>query len=171
MNIQIKTNNTNNPKQPINKENNNLLEKLKTRKEIKENWELYLKEKAETENFKKRIKKEITNINKYALKEFAKDLLNILDSLEHGLNIKTNTNDKSYEGLKLIHKMFLDILKKHNINKITAKINTPFDPSKHEVVSVIKNENNNYLTNIIQDGYTLHDRVLRYTKVIISKDS
>jgi len=153
-------------------ENNILLEKInKYEQEIKDNKEKYLIEKAEVENLKKRMEKDLINIKKYALKDFAKDLLNILDSLEQGLNNKININDNDNKGIKLIQKMFIDTLKKYGINKIVIKDNTQFDPLKHEVISIIKNDNknNNTIINILQNGYTLNEHVLKYAKVIISK--
>jgi len=149
-----------------------ILEELKKSNiEVEKNWDLFVRAKAEMENIKKRADKEITTITKFSQKNLFMELLPILDSFELCLNNKNENNDKIYEGLQLLYKMLISILNKYNVNKMEINKYTELDPSKHEVISIIKNEEyNNIIESVLQTGYTLHDQVLRYARVSIFKN-
>lgn len=139
---------------------------------IKENWDLYVRERAEIENIKKRTTKEVLNTSKYAIRNIIKDLLSVIDSLEQYLKTQKSIDNNGHKGIKLIYKIFLNTLEKHGIKKILIQENTILDPEKHEVISIVKSDCNiNYkIMDVLQNGYILHDQVLRYAKVTISKD-
>jgi molecular chaperone GrpE len=138
-------------------------------KKVTDNWELYLRSKAEIENLKKLNEKEIEKISKYALKSLMLDLLPFVDGLE--LYIK-NENISKNDGLYLTFKIFLNILEKYNLKKIIINDTTLFDPMKHEVVSITNDNSihNNKIMSVLQDGYILNDQILRYSKVSINKN-
>ncbi|HIH2763518.1 MAG TPA: nucleotide exchange factor GrpE [Candidatus Azoamicus sp.] len=134
--------------------------------EVKTNWELFLRARAEVENIKKRTDREIINITRYANKNIFLDLLPLLDSFEASLS-KANNEDNVYF---LFYKLLLNILEKYNVKKINVKEYDLFDPSKHEVVSIVSNDiYDNIVSSVLQSGYELHDHVLRYVKVSIFK--
>ncbi len=134
----------------------------------KENFDLFLRAKAETENIKKRTDREIDNIVKYANKKIFLDLLPILDSLEACLN---NKNEDHYkEGMNLFYKMFNNILEQYSVKKINIGDDIDFDPTKHEVINIVdSNDYDGKISEVKQQGYTLNDQVLRYSKVTIFK--
>ncbi|HFL8824256.1 MAG TPA: nucleotide exchange factor GrpE [Candidatus Azoamicus sp. OHIO1] len=153
----------------LNEEINLLLEKVQTTElKIQENYELFLRERAEVENIKKRTYKEILNVEKYSLKKILNDLLTILDSLENCFKI----DDNNTNGIKLIYKMLLDILEKYGVKKIIVDEKSVLDPLKHEVVSTIENDTeiSDKIIEVLQNGYTLHEHILRYTKVSVYKN-
>lgn len=166
--------NDNNEK--LNIEDNNLDEVISLEKkkiiekdnQIKINWDLFIRAKAEIENIKKQNLKDIENIKKYVLKDFAKELINVIDSLENAFEANKENYD---EGFNLINKMLINILEKYSIKKIAIEENAIFDPVFHEVVNIDENseKENNVILNVLQSGYTIHDQVLRYSKVSISK--
>lgn len=136
--------------------------------EVKDNWELFLRAKADIENLKKRTDKEIVNITKYANKNILLDLLPLLDSFEASfVNTSSDNNDSVYF---LFYKLLLGIFEKYNVRKIRVKEYDFFDPSKHEVVSTVDSDvYDTVISSVLQSGYELHDHVLRYVKVSIFK--
>lgn len=149
-----------------------LLEKEKLNIEVKNNWESYIRCKAEIENLKKRTDKEKINISNFALQEILFDFIPLLDSFE--LCLKNRSEDKliNIDGIILIHKMLLNILDKYNLKKILIDANEKLDSSKHEVVSVEYKDNiddDDIIKTVLQNGYILNDRVLRYAKVSVIK--
>lgn len=144
----------------------NELEEIK--KESAENWELFVRTKAEFENFKKKIDKNINNEIKNSNKKIFIDLLPVLDSIESCINnekIKAN-----HTGMFLLYKMLIKILKNNEIEKIKIKKYEEFDPQKHEVISVIKSTiYDNKIFSVFQSGYKFQNQIIRYSKVCIFK--
>lgn len=137
--------------------------------EVKNNWEMFLRSRADAENLKKRTDKEIVNITKYANKNLLLDLLPLIDSFEASIATSLNIN-KDDNVYFLFYKMLLVLFEKYNVKKIDVKEYDLFDPSKHEVVSTINNDvYDNVVSSVLQSGYQLHDHVLRYVKVSIYK--
>ena len=75
------------------------------------------------------------------------------------------------DGLDLIHKILINILEKYSIKKIDVKEDTIFDPAFHEVINIEQKceKENNSILKVLQTGYTIHNQILRYSKVSISK--
>lgn len=147
-----------------------LSNKIKTlEEEVKNNWELFLRSRADAENLKKRTDKEIINITKYANKNLLLDLLPLVDSFEASMATSSNNNNDE-DVYFLFYKMLLNLFEKYNLIKIDVKEYDLFDPSKHEVVSTINDDvYDNVVASVLQSGYQLHDHVLRYVKVSIYK--
>lgn len=148
------------------------LEIEKINNESKNNWESFIRCKAEMENLKKRTDKEILNISNFALQNILCDFIPLLDSFELCLKNKNENNFINIDGVILIHKMLLNILDKYNLKKISVEEKEKLDISKHEVVSVEYNDNTeeeDVIKTILQNGYVLNDRVLRYVKVSVIK--
>ena len=142
----------------------------KCEKESNENWELFVRAKAEIENITKRTEKKILDIRKYSQKNFIIDLLPMLDSFESCLENENNKNEKFYIGMNLLYKMLISILNKYDVKKIHIEKYSDFDPLKHEAISIIENKAHyNKILSVFQSGYILHDRVIRYAKVSILK--
>lgn len=133
-----------------------------------ENFDLYLRAKAEIDNVRKRTDREIDNILKHSNKKIILDLLPLMDSLDSCL--KNDNTDKDREGLLIFQKMLKNIFLSNNVNVIDAFCESDFDPLKHEVVATISNsEVDNKISEVLQTGYMLNDKVLRYSKVIVLK--
>lgn len=133
-----------------------------------ENFDLYLRAKAEIDNIRKRTDREIDNILKHSNKKIILDLLPLMDSLDSCL--KNDNTDKDREGLLIFQKMLKNIFLKNDVSVIEASCNSDFDPLKHEVVSTIYDSKfDNKISDVLQTGYMLNDKVLRYSKVIVFK--
>lgn len=147
------------------------LELDKVSAESRHNWDLFLRCKAEIENIKKRTDKEILNVSIFALQNILTDFMPLLDSFELCIKNKSKDDTININGVILIYKMLFSILEKYNLKKIVINENEKLDILKHEVVSIVYDNNleEDSIKSIMQNGYTLNDRILRYVKVEISK--
>ena len=123
------------------------------------------------DNFRKRMKKERDEFQKYVLSEILLDLLQIYDNLERALKAKTVEQDKGIvSGVEMIRRQFLDLLKKYQVLEIEA-LGRHFDPAFHEALSKEEREgiSRAVVVEVYQKGFTYHDKLLRpaLTKVAI----
>ncbi|HBQ21750.1 MAG: nucleotide exchange factor GrpE [Deltaproteobacteria bacterium GWA2_38_16] len=141
-------------------------------KEAKENYNKWLYLYADFENYKKRIVKEKADLIKYGNEVLARELLEVMDSLEKALSHATGSNDlKGFEdGIRLTLKQFGTVLAKFGISSIES-MGKKFDPHFHE--AVLEKEKENVETGTVieehQKGYLYHDRLLRVAKVVVAK--
>ena len=131
-----------------------------------------LRAQAELQNMRKRTDEDMRRARLFALEDFAKALLPILDSLDQGLAIEMDDQDVAkslHEGMELTHKLFIDTLSKYHIQVIDPQ-GESFDPHLHEAMSKVPSEDVDAgsVITVIQKGYLLHDRLLRPARVIIA---
>lgn len=142
-----------------------------TRRKAAENWDLFLRARADADNIRRRAMLDVENAHKYGIEKFAKEILLVVDSLDHGLSATSEEGEKGLrEGLELTYKLLLDTLEKFGIKQINP-IGESFDPMFHEALSSQANadvEPNKILV-VIQKGFTLQDRMLRPARVIVSR--
>ncbi|HEX7502698.1 MAG TPA: nucleotide exchange factor GrpE [Acidobacteriota bacterium] len=143
----------------------------KTAAERDEFKDKYLRGLAEIDNFRKRMKKEKDEFQKYVLTDFLLDLLQIYDNLERALKVKSLENEKGIvSGVEMIRRQFLDLLKKNRVHEIDA-LGKPFDPAFHEALSKEEREgiSKPVVVEVFQKGFTYNDKLLRpvLTKVAI----
>jgi len=131
----------------------------------------YLRGLAEIDNFRKRVKKEKEEFQKYVLGEFLVDLLQIFDNLERALKASSIENEKGIiAGVEIIRKQLLDLLKKYHVVEIDA-LGKHFDPVFHEALS--KEERSGIakptVVEVYQKGFTYNEKLLRpvLTKVAV----
>ena len=128
----------------------------------------YLRLAAEFENYKKRTTKEKLDSINYGKESLIKPLLTILDDFERAnKNIK-----KDNEGYILINQKIIDILSKHQLKKIQIENEEMFDVEKHEAISSLDVKDKNKkgkIVEVIESGYKLGEKIIRYPKVIIGK--
>jgi molecular chaperone GrpE len=131
----------------------------------------YLRGLAEIDNFRKRMKKEKEEFQKYVLNDFLLDLLQIYDNLERALRVKSTENEKGIvSGVEMIRRQFLDLMKKNGVQEIDA-LGKPFDPAFHEALSKEEREgiSKPIVVEVYQKGFTYNEKLLRpaLTKVAI----
>ena len=128
----------------------------------------YLRLAAEFENYKKRTTKEKLESINYGKESLVKPLLTILDDFERAnKNIK-----KGNEGYTLINQKIIDIFSKHQVKKIQIENEEIFDVEKHEAISSLDVKDKNKkgkIVEVIESGYKLGEKIIRYPKVIIGK--
>ena len=143
------------------------------KKELSENKDKLLRSLAESENTRKQMEKIRIETNKYGVQPLAREILNVVDNFNRALHLKDDNNEKSLEeGLNLIQKEILSILDKFNVKKINA-LGEDFNANFHQ--AMFEKETNEFevgkVCEIVQDGYTFHDRLLRPVLVGVAKKS
>jgi molecular chaperone GrpE len=144
-------------------------------KEASENYDRYLRAMAELDNYRKRAARDKEDSIKYGNEKLIKDILPILDSLDRALHqasdLTVRNNFEAFQqGLELIHSQILGCLERHGVVKIAAK-GEEFDPDRHQALMQVETPEmeSNRVVDEYESGYTLHGRLLRPSKVSVSK--
>ena len=135
-----------------------------------ENWEQYLRAKAEMDNLRRRSVKDVENAHKFGTEKFATELLPVLDSMLMGLATENASAETLREGMELTLNMLEKMMEKLGIEEIDP-INEKFDQEKHQTKSMQPNgevEPNTVIA-VMQKGYSLNNRLLRPAMVMVSK--
>ncbi len=141
---------------------------------VEELKDKFLRSVAELDNVRKRTEREKEEFFQYALSDLLRDILPILDNFERALKTSEEEVDgKTFrEGVELIYRMLLNLIKKHGVRPIEMT-NNKFDPNLHQ--ALISEESPEVsepeIKEELQKGYLIHNRLLRPTmvKVIIPK--
>ncbi|MAG08513.1 nucleotide exchange factor GrpE [Candidatus Woesearchaeota archaeon] len=124
---------------------------------------------AEFENYKKRTEKEKQEFVKYAKGELVRNLLPVLDSFEHALKDK-DKKEEFIKGVEQIFAQFYSILEQEGLRPIDAS-GKMFDPYKHDALLQEKSDKEDgTVLEELQKGYMLNDKMIRPTKVKVSKN-
>ena len=131
-----------------------------------------LRLRAELDNSQKRSVAEVEKAHKYGIERLLLELLPVVDNLDHALkNLSENVSDSDKEGIELTLKSFESALDKFGISPIYP-ISEGFDPIKHEAVSVVKDKKqaDNMIVEVMQKGWSLHERIIRPARVVVIKN-
>ena len=152
------------------KQETNVIEELQD--EISNLKDQLLRAVAETQNIQKRSEKEKADISKYSISGFAKDVLSIRDNLQLALNSCVNDTNSIVEGIKLTMSEMDKILDRYGI-KIIETLHKPFNPHYHQAMIEIETEDTEpgVVVQVMQEGFMIHDRLLRPALVGVSKQS
>jgi molecular chaperone GrpE len=136
---------------------------------LKEQEQKYVYLYADFENFKKRAVKERQDIVKFGWENVAGSLLEVLDNLNRALQFaKPETDPNLLSGLKMVAQQFQAALEKQGVAEI-ASVDQPFNPELHEAVGQVPSEKpEGTIVQEHQKGYTLHGRLLRPSRVMVS---
>lgn len=149
---------------------NQLKEDLKVQEEKANEYISYSQRlQADFDNFKKVNEKQNKEIIKYANENLISNILDSYEDLGRALT-NSNTFEELKEGIELINNKLGDTLKKEGLEEIPAK-GEKFDPFKHEALMVENNDNvdNGFIIEELMKGYTLKDKVIKYSKVKVCK--
>jgi molecular chaperone GrpE len=140
---------------------------------IKELQDKYLRLSAEFDNYRKRTMKEKSEMIKTASEDLLKKIIPVVDDLERGLNAVNSARDLEAvkEGMNLIYGRFRDFLQQNGIKEIEA-MNQEFTTDLHEAVTKIpapEEQLKGKVVDVIEKGYYLHDKVIRYPKVVVGE--
>ncbi len=126
---------------------------------------------ADLENYRKRAQREAEEIRRYHTTSLIRDLLPGLDNLQRAISAAENSSniEELLQGVRMVAGQFEAVLSSHALEPIEAA-GKPFDPNKHEAVQQVPSSEHPPMTVIeeIERGFTLHDRVVRPSKVIVS---
>lgn len=136
---------------------------------VQEQRDAFLRAKAETENVRKRAQADVAAAHKYAVENFAAELVAVKDSLEAALNTENATAENFKSGVELTLKQLKAAFDKFNVVEENP-LNQKFDPHRHQAISMIEAEAEpNTVVTVLQKGYKLNDRVIRPALVTVSK--
>ena len=147
-------------------------ELAEAKEKAEENWSLYLRAAAEVENIRKRAVRDVENAHRFALENFGRELLAVVDSLEMGLEAADNADAAALrEGSEATCKLLKTTLERFGVTEVDPA-GEPFDPEMHEAMSMMPAENvePGSVAQVIQKGYALNGRLLRPARVIVAAE-
>jgi len=132
-------------------------------------YDRVLRERAELENFKKRMQRDKAEALRFACEPLMRELLPIIDNLERALEHGAQSGESLVEGVRLVHKGLLDALSRNGAQRIEA-LGQPFDPARHQAIATAATTEcePNVVVAQHHTGYLLHDRLLRPAMVTVS---
>jgi len=151
-----------------------------TQTKLAETHDRMLRIAADFDNTRKRLKKEKFDTRIYAIQEFAKDLLPVIDAFDKAMsaieqshiNFETEEGKKVagiVEGVGLVSKIFQDVVKKHGIEKLPGK-DSPFNPAFHNAIAKVIDASVTQETVVdeFMAGYKIGERILRTAMVRVA---
>ncbi|MFQ5581099.1 MAG: nucleotide exchange factor GrpE [Mariprofundaceae bacterium] len=140
----------------------------KFQEELAATKEGLLRAHAEMENTRKRAQREIVEARKFAIEKFSVALLDVMDNLERALGVEEGNEKGLRDGIQQTLNSWHELMKRFDLERIEA-VGETFDPHRHEALSQLPSEEDAG-TVIAQHvaGYTLHGRLIRPAKVIVS---
>ena len=140
---------------------------------LEQEKEKFLRLFAEFENFKKRTAKERLELFKTANQEVVTSLIPVLDDFNRAnQQIEKGAESIDVDGFKLIYNKFFEVLKSSGLSSTTAKIGDVFDAEFHEAITQIpapSKADKGKIIDIVETGYQLGDRIIRYPKVVVGQ--
>jgi len=135
-----------------------------------ENWEQFIRTKAEMDNLRRRNTKDIENAHKFGTEKFVTELLPVIDGLGMGLATENATAESLKEGMEMTMNMLQNMMQKLGIEEIDP-MNEKFDAEKHQAMTMQPNADvePNTVIAVMQKGYSLNDRLIRPAMVMVSK--
>ena len=132
----------------------------------------YLRLFAEFENFRRRTAKERLDLIKTAGEGVISELIPVVDDFERSLQIFKDNEAVApmYEGIRLVHGKLTKVLAQKGLKPMEVEVGSDFDPEYHEAVvqtPAPSEELKGKVVDVIDKGYFLGDKVLRYAKVVI----
>ena len=160
-------------KETINESDENQVEDIKFEDQLKEEKDKFLRLFAEFENYKRRTAKERIELFSTASEEVMISLLPILDDFDRAsVEIGKDTENETLKGVLLIKNKLIDSLKSKGLSLVDVKKGDEFNADDHEAVTQIPAPSKDMvgkIIDIIEQGYKLGEKVIRYPKVVIGK--
>jgi molecular chaperone GrpE len=130
---------------------------------------------AETENTRRQGERRAQDAQQYAITNFARELLQVVDNLRRALGAAEGDAGKAeglIKGVAATDRVLTQILNRFGVKEVSA-LNQPFDPGKHEAVMETDQTEQppGSVVQVLENGYTLHDRLLRPARVVVARSS
>lgn len=142
------------------------------REEARQNHERWVRERADSENLKKRAARERADTVKFGTEQLLRELLPVVDNLERAIEHAQGGGNGAplVEGVALVLKSLLEALERQGVTRVEAK-GIPFDPAHHEAMAQVESAEHepNTVVEEHQRGYRLHERLLRPALVTVAK--
>jgi molecular chaperone GrpE len=130
---------------------------------------------ADVQNSGRRLREDAEKQRKFAAESLCRDLLSVYDNLERALSEANKADDTGSlaKGVAVTLTQFLDTLKRHGVTKIVTVPNSEFDPNLHMAVmqQAAAGIQPGRIVQVLQQGFLLHDRVIRPASVIVAAEA
>ncbi len=139
-------------------------------KESSCNWDRFVRERADLENYRKRVNREKEELLNYGNKALIEEILPVVDNMERALVHATDDGQAAVvEGIRMTHGMLMAALKKFGVTRIWP-VGTPFDSAFHQAMAQVATAEYppNTVVEEYQKGYLLKERLLRLAMVTVS---
>ena len=141
--------------------------------ETKDNW---LRALADNENLRRRSQKEREDALKYGATSLGREIVVVVDNLQRALDSCPPSDDLPssvqalIQGVEMTAKEVLTIFEKHGIKRISP-LGEKFDPNFHQAVFEVETDDHpaGHVAQVLQEGYVMHDRLLRAAMVGVAK--
>ena len=147
-------------------------ELAESNRKLEELQDKYMRQVAEFSNFKKRTAKEKLEIRESVKASMLHDFLPVIDDIDRAMeHLETADVEATKEGVKLIYQKFMDYLKSQDLTEIQA-LGEDFNTDFHEAVTqfpVDDEAKKGKVIDVIQKGYKINDKVVRYSKVVVGQ--
>lgn len=141
------------------------------RSQMTEAKDRLLRAQAELENYRRRSQREMQDTLRYAELPLLRDLLPVVDNIGRAIQAAEKAPDGSglLEGFRMVAQQLEGVLNNHDCKRIAAQ-DQAFDPHQHQAILQQPSADKpaHTVLQVVQDGYTLHDRVVRPAQVIVS---
>ncbi len=121
---------------------------------------------ADFDNYRKRTQKENEEFRKFACSSIVSDLLTVVDDLDRALEHAGEETDL-VKGIRGVRSNLMKILEANGLQEIPAE--GKFDPNLHEALCTVDGDEDDMVAEVFQKGYTLNGKVLRYSKVKVTR--
>ncbi len=121
---------------------------------------------ADFDNFRKRTQRENEEYRKFACSSVLSDLLTIVDDLDRALE-HAGEETEFVKGIRGVRANLMKVLESNGLKEIPA--DGKFDPDCHEALCTVEGDGDGDIAEVFQKGYTLNGKVLRYSKVKVTK--
>ncbi|EOZ99723.1 Heat shock protein GrpE [Indibacter alkaliphilus LW1] len=163
--------NTENNQEPSSSESPELSQEEKLQFEVQELKDKYLRLYSEFDNYRRRTAKEKLDLIKTASEDLIKDILPIVDDFERAFKASEGLDDavKVREGNQLVFQKLVKTLETKGVKVMDDLIGKPFDAETQEAITQIPAPNDEMkgkVIDVVEKGYTLGDKVVRYAKVV-----
>jgi molecular chaperone GrpE len=134
------------------------------------NWDKFVRERADLENYRKRVQREKEELIKYGHESLIQEILPAVDNLERALE-HADVTDPVIIGVKMTLDMLASSLKKFNVEQVVCERGTAFDPALHQAMQQVEGSEQpaNSIVDVFQKGYMLGERLLRPAMVTVAK--
>ena len=139
--------------------------------EAAENWDKFVRERADLENYRRRVQKEKEEILKYGNESLLLEILPAVDNMERALDhVAEDSQDPVIAGVRMTLDMLLAALKKFGVTTVESAPGVAFDPAVHQAMGQVEcaDQETNTVVQVYQKGYLLNERLLRPAMVSVA---
>lgn len=136
------------------------------------NWDKFLRERADLENYRKRTQREKEELIKYGNETLILEILPAVDNMERALDhLDPEIQDPVVVGIRMTLEMLVGALKKFGVTQVGAEKGGAFDSALHQAMGQVESADytSGSIAEVFQKGYLLNERLLRPAMVMVAK--